>query len=93
MLNSGLLHQVATGVYTYMPLAWKSIKKIESIIREEMDRVNGQEIRMPVLQPLDIWDISGRADAYGSDLFRVQDRRDRDLVLAPTHEELFTNII
>ena len=93
MLKSGMIHQVASGVYTYMPLAWKSIKKIESIIREEMDRVNGQEIRMPVLQPLDIWDISGRADAYGSDLFRVQDRRDRDLVLAPTHEELLTNII
>ena len=54
MLKSGMIHQVASGVYTYMPLAWKSIKKIESIIREEMDRVNGQEIRMPVLQPLDI---------------------------------------
>ena len=93
MLKSGMIHQVASGVYTYMPLAWKSIKKIESIIRDEMDRVNGQEIRMPVLQPLEIWDISGRADAYGSDLFRVQDRRDRDLVLAPTHEELLTNII
>ncbi|MBN18761.1 MAG: proline--tRNA ligase [Chloroflexi bacterium] len=93
MLKSGMVHQVASGVYTYMPLAWKSIRKIEYIIRDEMDKVNGQEIRMPVLQPLDIWDISGRAEAYGPDLFRLHDRRDRDLVLAPTHEELLTNII
>ena len=93
MLKSGMIHQVASGIYTYMPLAWKSIRKIESIIRDEMNNVNGQEIRMPVLHPMDIWDISGRADAYWPDLFRLQDRRDRDLVLAPTHEELLTNII
>lgn len=93
MLKSGMIHQVASGIYTYMPLAWKAIRKIESIIRDEMNNVNGQEIRMPVLHPMDIWDISGRADAYGPDLFRLQDRRDRDLVLAPTHEELLTNIV
>ena len=55
MIRSGMIHQVASGIYTYMPLAWKSIKKIEAIIRDEMDKVSGQEIRMPVLQPLNIW--------------------------------------
>lgn len=92
MLRAGMIHQVSSGIYAYLPLAWRSIRKIEQIIREEMDAANGQEIRMSVVQPQDLWDQSGRNELYGPDLFRLQDRRDRPLVLAPTHEELLTTM-
>ena len=93
MLRAGLINQVAAGVYSYLPLAWRSLRKIEQIIREEMDDAGGQELRMPALQPLDLWDRSGRTEAMGKNMFRFQDRRRRDLVIAPTHEEVVTNII
>lgn len=93
MLRAGLIHQVAAGVYSYMPLAWRSLRKIEQIIREEMDAADGQELRMAVLQPRSLWDQSGRDEEYGPDMFRLQDRRDRDLVLAPTHEEMLTTMV
>ncbi len=93
MLRAGLIYQVSTGVYSYLPLAWKSLRKIEQIIREEMDNAGGQELRMPALQPLDLWERSGRADVMGETMFRFKDRRDRDLVVAPTHEEVITNIV
>ena len=93
MMRAGMIYQASAGVYAYLPLAWRSLKKIETIIREEMDAINGQEIRMPVVQPQDIWEQSGRYDQMGSLLFRLQDRRDRQLILAPTHEELLTNIV
>ena len=77
MLRAGLISQVATGVYSYLPLAWRSLRKIEQIIREEMDAAGGQELRLPVLQPVEIWETSGRSAVFGHDMFRVQDRRER----------------
>ena len=93
MLRTGMIYQVSSGVYSYMPLAWRSLRKIEQIIREEMNAAGGQEVRMPVLQPQEIWDDSGRAEIMGSLLFRLNDRRERPLVLAPTHEEVLTSMV
>ena len=93
MLKAGMIYQSAAGVYSYMPLAWRSIRKIEEIIREEMDAAGGQELHMSKLQPLEIWERSGRMEAYGPDMMRLTDRRDRGLALAPTCEELLTNIV
>ena len=93
MLKAGMIHQVSSGVYSYLPLAWRSLRKIEQIIREEMDAAGGQELRLSVLQPKELWEQSGRYEAYGPDLFRLQDRRERPMVLAPTHEELLTTAV
>ena len=92
MLRAGMMMQVAAGVYAYLPPALRSLHKIERIIREEMDAAGGQEVRMPALQPAETWQQSGRYEAMGEILFRVSDRRDRNLVLAPTHEEVITAI-
>ncbi|MCH7608139.1 MAG: proline--tRNA ligase [Chloroflexi bacterium] len=92
MLRAGMIHQVAAGVYAYLPLALRSIHKIEQIIREEMDAAGGQEVRMPALHPIEVWAETGRDEAMGETLFRLRDRRDRELVLAPTHEEVITAI-
>ncbi|MDP6799662.1 MAG: proline--tRNA ligase [SAR202 cluster bacterium] len=93
MLKAGMIYQASAGIYAYLPMAWRSLRKIERIIREEMDAAGGQELRMPALQPREIWQQSGRDAAYGPDAFRLQDRRDRQMLLAPTHEELLTNIV
>ena len=93
MLKAGMIHQSASGVYSYLPLAWRSLRKIEQIIREEIDAVGGQEVRLSVLQPRELWEQSGRDAEFGPGLFRLQDRRDRELVMAPTHEELLTTIV
>ena len=93
MLKAGMIHQVSSGVYSYMPLALRSLRKIEGIIRDEMDAAGGQELRMSVLQPRELWRQSGRDDEYGPDMFRLGDRRERPLVLAPTHEELLTTMV
>ena len=92
MLKSGMVMQVAAGVYSYLPLAWRSLRKIEAIIREEMDAAGGQEVRMPVLQPLELWEESGRRKAFGDNLFTLNDRRRRPMVMAPTHEEVVSLI-
>ena len=92
MLKAGMVHQVSAGVYSYMPLAWRVLRKIENIIREEMNAAGGQEVRMPVIQPLELWETSGRASAFGDNLFKLQDRRGRPLCLAPTHEEVITQM-
>lgn len=93
MLKAGLIHQVAAGIYAYMPLAYRALRKIEQIIREEMDTAGGQEIHMPALQPLELWQNTERASAFGPNLFQLNDRRDRELILAPTHEEVITQIV
>ena len=93
LLKAGMIHQIASGVYSYLPLAWRSMRRIESIIRQEMDAVGGQELRMPALHPMELWEESGRKDAFGSSLFSLEDRRDRALVMAPTHEEVFTQVV
>ncbi|MSQ21903.1 MAG: proline--tRNA ligase [Dehalococcoidia bacterium] len=93
MLKAGLMYQVAAGVYAYMPLAWRSLRKIEQIIREEMDAAGGQEVHLPALQPVELWQESGREAAFGQNLFHLKDRRERDMVLAPTHEEVITKMV
>ena len=93
MLRAGLIQQVAAGVYAYLPLAWRSMQKIEQIVREEMDAAGSQELRMPALQPMELWEQSGRAAAFGDNMFSLEDRRGRPLALAPTHEEVVTNIV
>ena len=93
MLRAGLIQQVAAGVYSYLPLAWRSLKKIENIIREEMDAAGGQELMLPALQPMDLWEQTGRRAAFGENLFSLQDRSGRAMVMAPTHEEVITNVV
>ena len=92
MLKAGMVHQVSAGVYSYMPLAWRVLRNIENIIREEMNAAGGQEVRMPVIQPLELWETTGRASAFGDNLFKFKDRRDRPMCLAPTHEEVITQM-
>ena len=90
LLQAGMIHQVATGVYSYLPLAWRSIRKIENIVREEMDKAGAQELKLGILQPRELWQRSGRDEVYGPDMIRLKDRRERELVLPPTNEELIT---
>ncbi|MBQ7515998.1 MAG: proline--tRNA ligase [Schwartzia sp.] len=93
MLRAGMIRKAAGGVYTYLPLAWRTLRKIEQIVREEMDAADGQEIAMPILQPADIWQETGRWAVYGEEMFRVKDRHDRDFCLGPTHEEMVTTLV
>jgi len=93
MSRSGLIKQVASGIYTYLPLGYRVIKKIENIIREELDNIGASELLMPALQPRDLWEESGRWDKYGPELMRLQDRKDRDFCLGPTHEEIITQVV
>jgi prolyl-tRNA synthetase len=93
LLRAGFIRRVAAGVYNYLPLAVRVLKKIEQIIREEMDRQGGQELLMPILQPAELWQESGRWDVYGPELFRLKDRHDRDFALGPTHEEIITTLV
>ena len=93
MLRAGMIRKAAGGVYTYLPLAWRTIKKIEQIIREEMDAAGGQEIMMPILQPSELWEESGRWGAYGAEMIRVKDRHDREFCMGPTHEEMITALV
>ncbi len=90
MLRTGMILQVTAGVYSYLPLALRSIQKIEQIIREEINNAGGQEVLMPTLQPMEIWEQTGRDIAFGDNLFSLTDRRNRKMVLAPTHEETIT---
>ena len=93
MYRAGLIRKSAGGMYTYLPLAWRTIRKIEQIIREEMDAAGGQEIMMPILQPSELWEKSGRWGAYGAEMIRVKDRHDREFCMGPTHEEMITALV
>ena len=93
MYRAGLIRKSAGGMYTYLPLAWRTIRKIEQIIREEMDAAGGQEIMMPILQPSELWEESGRWGAYGAEMIRVKDRHDREFCMGPTHEEMITALV
>lgn len=93
MLRAGMIRKAAGGIYTYLPLAWRTLKKIEAIVREEMDAAGGQEIAMPILQPSEIWKETGRWAVYGEEMFRLHDRHDREFCLGPTHEELVTALV
>lgn len=93
MYRAGLIRKSAGGMYTYLPLAWRTLRKIEQIIREEMDAAGGQEIMMPILQPAELWEESGRWGAYGAEMMRIQDRHERAFCLGPTHEEMITALV
>lgn len=93
MLRAGYIRQISAGVYTYLPLAWRVIQKIENIIREELNAIGGTEMMLPALIPADLWQESGRYDTYGPEMIKLKDRHDRDFLLGPTHEETFTKLI
>ena len=93
LIRAGMIRKLTSGVYTYMPLALRSLRKIEKIIREEMDRVDFVELLLPMVQPGDLWKESGRWEHYGRELLRFKDRNDRDYCLGPTHEEVMTDLL
>jgi prolyl-tRNA synthetase len=93
MLRAGMIRKAAGGMYTYLPLAWRILSKISKIVREEMDKEDGQELAMPIVQPAEIWKQSGRWDVYGDEMFRLKDRHSREFCLGPTHEELITTVV
>ncbi len=93
LLRAGMIKKTAAGIYSYMPMGWRTVKKIEEIVREEMDAKGAQEIRTSVLQPGELWEESGRWSAYGPEMWRVNDRNDRGFCLGPTAEEVFTDLI
>ncbi|MDQ0112936.1 proline--tRNA ligase [Paenibacillus harenae] len=93
LLRAGLVRQLAAGVYTYLPLGRRVLRKLEAIVREEMDKAGGQEVLMPALQPAELWRQSGRYEVYGPELVRLRDRHDREFALGPTHEEVITALM
>jgi prolyl-tRNA synthetase len=93
MTRAGMIKQVAAGVYAYLPLGLKVLQSIERIVREEMDALGANELLLPALTPADLWQESGRWDKYGPELMRLKDRRDRDFLLGPTHEEVITYVV
>ncbi len=93
MFRAGLIRKAAGGIYSYLPLGWRTMKKIMQIIREEMDAKGGQEIMMPITQPAELWRESGRWAVYGDEMMRMKDRHGREFCLGPTHEEMITSLI
>ena len=93
LLRTGMIRKLASGIYGFMPFGWRSVRKIEDIIRQEMDAEGAQEIHMSAIQPSELWEESGRWFAYGPELWRIKDRNGRDFCLGPTHEEIFTDIV
>jgi prolyl-tRNA synthetase len=93
MLRAGMIRKVAAGIYTYLPLGLRVLRKVEAIIREEMNRAGAQELLMPIASPAELWRETGRWDFYGKELFRFKDRHERDFCLGPTHEEVITDLI
>ncbi len=93
LLRAGMIKKVAAGIYSYMPMGWRTIRKIEQIIREEMDAKGAEEIYTQNVQPAELWKESGRWDAYGPEMWRLKDRNDREFCLGPTAEEVFTDIV
>ena len=92
MLRAGLIRKVAAGIYTYLPLGLRIIRKVEQIVREEMNRADAQELLMPIASPAELWRETGRWDYYGKELIRFKDRHERDFCLGPTHEEVITDL-
>ena len=92
MLRSGMIKQSSAGIYSWLPLGFKVMKKIEQIVREEQNSINAQEMLMPTIQSADIWKESGRYDDYGEEMLRIKDRQGREMLYGPTNEELITEI-
>ena len=93
MMRAGMIRKVAAGIYTYLPLGLRSIRKMESIVREEMNRIGAVELLMPAIQPAELWMESGRWHQYGKELLRIKDRHERDFLFGPTHEEVITDTV
>ncbi len=93
LLRAGMIRKSAAGIYSFLPLGWRAIAKIEHIVREEMDAIGSQELLLPIVQPAELWEESGRWDLYGPELARLKDRHDRDFCLGPTHEEIITSFV
>ncbi len=92
LLRAGMIRQTASGIYSWLPLGLRVLRKIENIIRQEMDKTNALEVLMPTIQPAELWIESGRYDAYGKEMLRIKDRHDRDILYGPTHEEVITDL-
>lgn len=92
MVRAGLIRKAAAGYYSWLPLGWRVLRKVENIVREEMDRAGSLELLMPIVQPKEIWEATGRWGAYGNEMMRLCDRHDREFCLGPTHEEMITSI-
>ena len=92
MMRAGLIKKLGTGIYSYMPMGLRVIRKVDAIVREEMNRAGAVELTMPVVQPAELWQETGRFDKMGAELLRIKDRHDRDFVIQPTSEEVVTDI-
>ena len=92
LVRAGYIRKLTSGVYNYLPLMWRVLKKVENIVREEMDKAGAQELLMPFVQPKELWEESGRWEVYGKELMRLKDRHNREMCLGPTHEEIITSI-
>ena len=93
MVRAGYIRKVAAGIYNYLPMGWRVLRKVENIIREEMNRAGAQEMLMPAVQPSDLWESSGRWQQYGAELLRLKDRKGADFCIGPTHEEVITALV
>jgi prolyl-tRNA synthetase len=93
MVRAGMIKKVAAGIYTYLPFGWRSVAKLEAIVRRELDAIGSLELAMPAIQPAELWQESGRWVRYGKELLRIKDRHERDFVFGPTHEEVVTDIV
>ena len=93
MLRAGMIRRVASGLYTWLPSGLRVLKKVENIVREEMDKAGAIEMLMPIIQPADLWEESGRWEQFGPELLRINDRHNRPFALGPTHEEVITDFV
>ena len=93
MLRAGLIKRVASGLYTWMPMGLRVVRKVEAIVRDEMNQAGSIEVLMPAIQPAELWQESGRWEFYGKELLRLKDRHDRDFCVGPTHEEVITDTV
>ena len=93
LLRAGMIKSLVSGVYTFLPVGYRVIRKIENIVREEMNKIDSQEVHMSAIQPSELWKESGRWDVFGPEMFRLHDRHGREFCLGPTHEEIFTDTI
>src|SRR5210317_1310022 len=93
MLRAGLIRRLAAGLYSWLPLGLRVLRKVEAIVREEMDRAGALEVLMPAVQPAELWQESGRWEQYGPELLRLRDRHQRDFCFGPTHEEIITDLV
>src|SRR5438477_10522140 len=93
MLRAGMIRQSSAGIYSWLPLGFRVLQKVEQIVREEQDRAGAQEVLMPTIQPAELWKESGRYDDYGKEMLRIRDRHEREMLYGPTNEEMITDLL